>query len=102
MLASKVYCDKAVEGCEKDIGKLQLQLTKISKPQTETDEALKSIRNRLTTTEIDLASKVEKKEFDKIASWVRDLPTIEEFETFQTRIENIVDKFKESNKLQKA
>ena len=31
-------------------------------------EALKSIRNRLTTTEIDLASKVEKKEFDKIAS----------------------------------
>ena len=102
MLASKVYCDKVVEGCEKDIGKLQLQLTKISKPQTETEEALKSIRNRLTTTEIDLASKVEKKEFDKIASRVRDLPTIEEFETFQTRIENIVDKFKESNKLQKA
>ena len=61
-----------------------------------------SIRNRLTTTEIDLALKVEKKEFEAIASRVKDLPTQEEFYSFQTRIENILKKFKESNNLQKA
>jgi hypothetical protein len=54
MLATKVYCDWAVENCEKEISKLQVQLSKVSKPQTDIDDAIKSIRNRLTTTDIDL------------------------------------------------
>jgi hypothetical protein len=94
MLASKIYCDKAVESCEDEIEKLQMQLSKIFKPQTDTEEALKNIRNRLTTTEMDLSSKVEKKDFDKVAGRVIDLPTISEFESFQIRIEKIVEKFK--------
>ena len=61
---------------------MQIQLSKVSKPQTDLDEALKSIRNRLTTTEMDLSAKAEKKEFDKVANQVRELPSVEEFDSF--------------------
>lgn len=46
---------------------------------------------------MDLSAKVEKKDFDKVANRVRELPSVEEFDSFQIRIEKILEKFKESN-----